>query len=144
MQKLLFVAKELHNQGYQNLKVIPSLSPSGLYWRCSFVINNDVTKEMILVSNWIQEEFQIQEKEIELSLKDLTNFFAEKHYDFLKKCGGENKAYRDWFVNMVQNLKTEELPYAFSDYFSPTNYWKTSLDNEIPILPNDNLDYFGY
>jgi hypothetical protein len=29
MQKILFVATELHKRGYENLHVIPSVSPNG-------------------------------------------------------------------------------------------------------------------
>ena len=37
MQKLLHLAGELHRKGYTGLQVIPSLSPSRLYWRCNFM-----------------------------------------------------------------------------------------------------------
>ena len=35
--KLLLMAAELHKTGYGNMRVVPSLAPSGMYWRCSFV-----------------------------------------------------------------------------------------------------------
>ena len=32
LQKLLFMIEELHKRGYESLKAIPSLSPSGMGW----------------------------------------------------------------------------------------------------------------
>ena len=40
-QKILYVAGNLHKKGYENLRIVPSLSPSGLSWRCSFIENKD-------------------------------------------------------------------------------------------------------
>lgn len=140
MQKVLYIAGNLHKKGYENLRIVPSLSSSGVYWRCSFITQ----KLNIIVSGWIQEHFEINEKEIELSIEELTNLFIEKENDFLQNCKGKNEEYVKWFENVLLNLKKEELPYAFSDYFSPTTFWKTSLGNEIKIIPGDEKYYLGH
>ncbi|MCK9304341.1 MAG: hypothetical protein M0P27_02970 [Bacteroidales bacterium] len=64
MQKILFLVKELHNRGFYDICVIPSLSPSGLSRRCSFLINGDRERIEIISSNWIQEVIDIHEKNI--------------------------------------------------------------------------------
>jgi hypothetical protein len=125
------------------LRIIPSLSPSGLSWRCSFLTNEGDRRLNLIASNWIQEFYEINDKEIELNIEELTNLLIEKENEFLRNCKGKNEEYVKWFENVLQNLKEEELPYAFADYFSPINFWKTSLENEIKIIPGDEKYYFG-
>ena len=143
-QKILYVAGNLHKKGYENLRIVPSLSPSGLSWRCSFIANKDERLLNIYASNWIQEFYEINDKEIELNIEELTNSFIEKENEFLQNCKGKNEEYVKWFESVLQNLKEEELPYAFAEYFSPTSFWKTSLGNEMKIIPGDEKYYFGY
>lgn len=33
-RRLLWIVRELHRRGYQRLRVVPGMSPSGLHWRC--------------------------------------------------------------------------------------------------------------
>jgi hypothetical protein len=143
-QKILYVAGNLHKRGYENLRIIPSLSPSGLSWRCSFITIKEGRMVNVYASTWLQEFYEINDKEIELTIEELTNSFIEKENDFLQNCKGKNEEYVKWFESVLQNLKEEELPYAYADYFSPTSFWKTSLENEITIIPGDEKYYFDY
>ena len=143
-QKILYVAGNLHKKGYQNLRIVPSLSPSGLSWRCSFVTIKEGRIINVYASSLIQGFDSINEKEIELTIEELTNLFIEKENDFLQNCKGKNEEYVQWFERVLQILKAEELPYAYADFFSPTSFWKTSLENEIPTLPGDEKYYFEY
>ena len=92
MQKLLYIVKELHIRGFEKLRVIPSLAPSGLYWRCSFLADTDSERKTIITSGWIQDILNIEQK-IEYSLGELTDKFEKDHIDFLNLCKGENKEY---------------------------------------------------
>ena len=141
-QKILYVAENLHKKGYQNLRIVPSLSPSGLSWRCSFATIKEGRIVNVYASTWLQEFYEINDKEIELTIEELTNLFIEKEIDFLQNCKGKNEEYVKWFESVIQNLKEDELPYAYADYFSPTSFWKTSLGNEITIIPGDEIYYF--
>jgi len=140
MQKLLHVARELHLRGYEKLRVVPSLSPSGMSWRCSFVAEPD---NGIVTSTWLSE-YSPNEREIEYSIIELTELFEREHMRFLESCNGKNKDYVEWYQNMLCHLEEDELPYAFADYFSPTDYWKTTNDQKIETLPNEKNFYNGY
>jgi hypothetical protein len=61
--------------------------------------------------------------------------------EFVLKCKGENHEYVEWFNEKIKKLHESELPYAFSDYFCAKDYWKTSLDNKIETLSNENQYY---
>jgi hypothetical protein len=144
LQIILYIAGNLHKKGYENLRIVPSMSPSGLSWRCSFVANKDGRLLNLYASTWIQEFYEINDKEIELSIQELTDSFIEKENEFLQNCIGKNEEYVKWFENVLQNLKERELPYAFAEYFLPTSFWKTSLGNEIKIIPGDEKYCDGY
>ena len=141
MQKILFIAEALHTKGYQNLKVIPSLAPSGVYWRCSFVISELDENYEIIASSWLQKYFDVSIEKIKLNVKELTDKFIEDHKDFLEKCVGRNEEYAFWFQNVLELLDKEELPYAFADYFGPTTYWKTSLGKKLYLNSDEALKY---
>jgi len=142
-QKLLFMVGELHQRGFENLRVVPSLSPSGLSWRCSFINTVNRDKIEVIASNWIRRNYDCEKQEIARSIAEMADDFMEQEMDFLENCRGKNEEYVKWFQEMLQKLKPEELPYAFADYFSPTDYWQTSLRNRIPILPGEEKYYLG-
>jgi hypothetical protein len=140
MQKLLHVASELHLRGYEKLRVVPSVSPSGMSWRCLFVAEPE---NGIITSTWLSQ-YSHNEREIEYSIIELTELFEREHMRFLESCKGKNKDYVEWYQNMLSHLEEDELPYAFDDYFSPTDYWKTTNNQKIKTLPNEKDFYYGY
>jgi len=142
MQKLLFVVQELHKRGYEKLHVVPSLAPTGLAWRCSFVSETDRTKGLI-VSTWISQ-FSGDNREIEYTIQELTDIFEREQSSFLQTCRGRNHEYSDWYRNMLGRLDEEELPYAFAEYFSPTDYWRTTNEKMIRTLPDEKQFYYNY
>ena len=143
MQKLLYVVKELHIRGFERMRIIPHLSPTGLTWRCNFVSDTDLQRETIASSNWIQNYFS-KEKNIEFSIIELTDLFEREHANFLNACRGNNKEYVEWYSDMLNKLNEGELPYAFAEYFSPTDYWKTSEGQQINTLPDEKRYYVNY
>jgi hypothetical protein len=132
-QKLLFMVQELHKRGFERLRVVPSLSPSGMSWRCEFVSNSRIP---FTASNWITK-FEEAEEKIKYTPQKLADIFSEENFDFLKECEGDNKEYVEWYSAMIESLREGELPYAFADYFSPTDFWQTSNGNKIKILPGE-------
>ncbi|MCK3685091.1 ADP-ribosylglycohydrolase family protein [Maribellus sp. YY47] len=138
MQKALFVARELHKRGYEKLRVVPCVSPSGMSWRCSFVTE----KDKAIISNWISSFLEEEiNTEINYSITELTNCFEREHTTFLETCKGTDKKYKEWYKQMLNQLEEEELPYAFGEYFSPTDYWDTSKNRKIATLPNEARFY---
>lgn len=135
LQKLRSLARVLHQLGFENLGIIPSLCPSGLSWRCVFLAENNGKRREVFASSWMQDEFDINSKEIEESIEEIAAKFIVKKTGFLDQCGGENKVYANWVKNVLQQLEKEELPYAFSDYLSSTSYWKTSKGNRSILFP---------
>jgi hypothetical protein len=140
MQKVLHMAGILHTRGYEKLHVIPSISPTGLSWRCVFIT---MDSEPVIVSSWIQQQMDINNESV-LDSIELAKRFERENFNFLRSCIGENKEYIGWYSRMLDTLEEEELPYAFSDYFSACNHWQTSNNRRIVTLPDEMrfLDIF--
>ena len=141
--KLLLMVKELHKRGYGNMRIIPSLSPSGVYWRCSFL--DKATRKQFNTMDWI---FDLEEGrnciEINLTLKTMADMFVRDNGEFVELCKGKDEEYTKWYAEMVARLEEDELPYAFADYFSPSGFWKTSNGKEIETLPGEEEYYLNY
>lgn len=135
-QLLLFMVRELHKLGFEKLRVIPSISPSGLHWRCQFI--NTSKYGECYASNWIGEK-EINAEEIKLSAGELANEFIKDNPEFMEPCKGKNKEYTKWYSEMLDGLQKGELPFAFSDDYSRKGYWKTNLENEIKTLSDERF-----
>jgi len=134
------MVKELHNRGFGKLRVIPSLSPSGMSWRCSFI---DETKaNNLTASNWLSQfETENIPNEIQMTPLELADRFINENLGFIEHCKGNNETYVKWYEEMLDNLEENELPYAFADYFPPTDFWKTTKGNEIKTVANEKEYY---
>ncbi len=85
MQKILYIAKELHNRGFENLRIIPTLSPSGLSWRCKFISTTNPEKDNVIASSWLVSICYNQQENLKLSIEALTDLFVREHSDFLDR-----------------------------------------------------------
>jgi predicted nucleic-acid-binding Zn-ribbon protein len=140
-QKLLFMVEELHKRGFGKLRTIPSLSPSGMHWRCSFI--DDTKKFDFIASNWIyKHENENSREEIKLTTHELADLFVKENAEFIEHCKGENEEYTEWYSKMLEQLTKDELPYAFADWEMPKGVWRTSGGNEIKTLPNEDNYYY--
>ncbi|MET3732624.1 hypothetical protein [Moheibacter stercoris] len=140
-QKLLFMVEEIHKRGFQKLRVIPSLSPSGMYWRCNFV--EKVKRYEFCSSNWIYDhEKGNSSEELKYTTQELADLFIQENKEFIEHCKGEDEEYKNWYSQMLRQLKKDELPYAFADWEMPKGTWRTSEGNEIKTLPNEEEYYF--
>ena len=141
--KLLLMALELHKRGYGELRVVPYLSPSGVYWRCNFV--DKITRTEISTAQWIYDLEEGRKcKELNLTPGEMADIFIKENWEFVALCKGKDEQYTKWYSGMVSQLDEDELPYAFDDYFSPCGFWKTSKGKEIEVLPGEGKYYLNY
>ena len=140
--KLLLMVEELHNMGYGLLRVVPSMSASVMSWSCSFI--KVTSKSDCIASMWI---YDMEEKrlngEISLTPKELADIFVREKGEFVVLCKGENERYTTWYRGILAQLEEDELTYAFVDYFSLGEFWKTSGGKEIKILPGEIKYYYN-
>lgn len=133
------MVQELHRRGFEKLRIIPSMSPSGMNWRCRFVAE---TKEISFsATNWINNhEFKFREADVQLTVNEWADLFLVENQKFLKQCKGINEEYVHWYTDMLESLNETELPYEFADWSIPKGFWKTTKGNKIKMLPSDEND----
>lgn len=147
-QKLLLMVRELHCQGFEKLRIIPHIAPSGLYWRCEFVPKKYILKKIGTKKgvNAAEYEFPFYTSGMEfnyfewedgknISLTQMAERFAEKFPVFMEDCRGEDKKYAKWFFKMLATLTENDLPYFFNDYFDAYTYVPTTKGNLLSMPP---------
>lgn len=135
-QLLLHMVQELHQRGFEKLRIEPSLSPSGMHWRCTFY--GAERKHQTTASNWIYDiEDKSPGKKIRHTPASLADLFEQEHAEFMPHCQGPDAAYAQWYRSMLQRLHPTELPYAYSDYEATKGYWHTTERNLIKTQEDD-------
>lgn len=139
--RILEGIEDLHRRGYENVRVLPSISPSGVYWRVLIQAGmtqdqrdarpQDVTAPHVLYSNGAGAEFAggvvtgatPQRAVGDLILAELAPL--EKAAD---------PAYAQWFGRLVDICRrTDQLPWAFDDYGQRAGGWFG--DDSLPWPP---------
>lgn len=121
--KLLWVAHELHKSGYENLEVVPVISPSDEIYRCFFKPFGDAFNE-VMVSYWFRDLNQTDKRN--LGVAELAKQFEEDHPGLVLKCKGSNPKYVAWYYKTLLELQEGELPFAYSEYFVSDGFWRTT------------------
>jgi ADP-ribosylglycohydrolase len=141
-QKLLFMVKELHNRGFEELQIIPSIAPSGLYWRCEFRPKRRSTKHLFY-SSGAQYNYFGWKNGKKMSSREMADRFQKDFSDMLDICKHSDKYYSVWYSNMLDIIGNDKLPYAYSDYFSSNDYWATTGGEETIPIPPTIKNYTG-
>ncbi|HAO08159.1 MAG TPA: hypothetical protein DCQ50_14505 [Chryseobacterium sp.] len=94
------MVEELHKRGFGKLRIIPSLAPTGMAWRCSFI--NETKENRFIASNWIaQHENENSKAAIKLTTQELADLFIKENFEFINHCKGENEEYEKWYSEML-------------------------------------------
>jgi hypothetical protein len=125
--RVLSMVGELHKRGYQRLRAMPYMSPSGAYWRCVIGPVDDFCRNhgAILAGGESSETANYssgQENEyfgwIDAG-KDDARSLADKfvgRFDRLAERGrGWDYPYAGWYVHLLGLAETGWLPFVLSD-----------------------------
>ncbi len=134
---VLNMVAELHNMGYQRLRIAPGMSPSGTYWRCGVTHVENITSEhgaramdessdTASYSSGAGHRYFGWEDAQDDDPQDLARKFVERFPVIARLGRGDDEDYALWFEGVVQLASKGELPYAYSDW---------SDDTEEGILP---------
>lgn len=145
--KVLFRAvANLHKQGYEQLRVFPSMSPSGMYYRLTLapkkyfsrdgLVVNKVHDGLILYYSDSQGRkyfgWDIPEN---LSSEQVAEEIIKRNPDLIADSNKEDKEYVLWFQNVMEKVEQNIFPIAMDDYFlaSEAAYLETT-DRSVTIL----------
>ncbi len=125
--RLLRMVSELHGLGYQRLRVIPGMSPSGLHWRCAITPASNVLGPHGLEegpAHRLVARYTTGERSKYFGWSDaeraepvgLAQLFVERFPEIAREAAGQDPGYARWLVEAIAIAGHGFLPFAYSDF----------------------------
>jgi ADP-ribosyl-[dinitrogen reductase] hydrolase len=132
--QVLQMVAVMHSRGYQKIRIMPTKSASGCYWRCSISVKQLMSKQngAMYVGNCGDERtvanytsgngwhyFQWEDGE-DLNPEKMADRFL-REYPYIAENGrGEDAEYAAWFRQVLDHAGRGHFPVAEEEYFSST------------------------
>ena len=148
-RKILLMVEELHRKGYQKLRIVPAISPTGMSWRCAILPSTsislkhgaqeaDYNTKGINYSSSQGNFFYDRKNALNESPIRLAEMFIE-YYPGVADAGyGPDWQYAGWFQYMLNLTSPNNLPVAYAEYTKSTDQMLTIGENKdltIPLPP---------
>jgi len=135
--KVLDMVRILHERGHERLRIMPGMSPSGMYWRCSIthagniradhgakVIDFDV--DSVHYTSGAGELYFDWDDSTGDTPEDLADKFLYRFRELAELSMGVDPEYVRWYVEMLEFAREGAFPVAYSDWYDESN---------SPLLP---------
>ncbi|KRN88590.1 hypothetical protein IV53_GL000555 [Ligilactobacillus ceti DSM 22408] len=128
---LLEGVRELHRRGYQNVRILPYMAPSGVFWRLD--IFDTITNNKLRYSSGGQEQLGNSIVQVDDSSSKVADvIFKELSLTEVQKADQE---YAIWLDCLVEaSIGIFQLPWAFAEYVE-TDCWHLG-SIQFPLPPN--------
>jgi len=124
--RLLQMVAELHQSGFERIRVGPGLSPSGIHWRCSITHSSNVRRNGWEPIDEISETVTYSSSDGDgyfgwpgasgKSAGQLAEMFNARFPVITAQGKGSNRAYVLWFSQVLEKAQRGDLPVLFADY----------------------------
>lgn len=159
--RLLLAVKELHNRGFEQLRIAPALAPSGMHWRCAVVPKSCMSKrhgaipdsgklkrlqalageqcqELQHSSGNQQAIFGWQDRTL-ASLQELAQACLERSRELVFAGYGSDPKYVQWYERMLGMVAPHGVIYAMADWVLPEDHLpvaRSAQKVQVPLPPN--------
>ena len=151
-RKILNMVGELHQQGYQRIRIAPGMSASGMYWRCaitpvsniSFEHGARIAEERVdhnLIASYSSAEgdrYFGWDDTGKAGLKKLADLFIKRFSRIAEAGYGQDWEYAGWYQWMLKLTYPDTFPIAYADWDFPAEYLPSTggrNDIQIPLPP---------
>lgn len=127
--RVLSVVSELHARGYQELRISPGMSGSGMYWRVAVAPARWIDpRTMLLTAEDVpaaryttgQEKRYFDWTDAEsATVTRLADLFSERFPRILAESRGRDWSYAGWYLEMLGHARRGHFPVAYADWYSP-------------------------
>lgn len=126
--RVLMMVGELHKLGYQQARISPGMSPSGMHWRCLVTPADNIRREHGALAVDHDEELVAfytsgQENEYfgwsdarRATARQLADMFVERFPIIAERSLGEDWLYAGWYVQMLGVAERGHFPMAYNDW----------------------------
>lgn len=149
-RKLLLMVAELHRMGYQRLRIVPGMAPSGCYWRCKIVpasmispnhgAKSDCHNDMAArYSSGQEDNFFGWNDVVGNTPTEMAQKFIERFPKIAEAgCGGDDK-YVSWYLEMLRLTEPDGIIFTTADSDWPIPEDKIPVANMhevfVPLPP---------
>jgi hypothetical protein len=149
--RVLSMVGELHKLGYQRLRVMPYMAPSGLAWRCTIAVTDlfyrnhgAILKEFVAFDDGNQASADIarytsgQDNHYfcwadakQDNARSLADKFVRRFHKLSDQGKGFDYAYAGWYLRLLGTAEGGWLPIVLADY-APVEYDRIPLSDFRP------------
>jgi hypothetical protein len=141
--EIVMIVHELHQRGYEQLRLFPGMSPNGCSWRWA------VYPKVLMKDNNLFERhsdcmpFDCPYGSTGVALPEegevmkTANDFMREYESYVNLAKGNDKEYVEWYKAIVEHAKNEDFPIAFEEFFD-AKQWKFMKGEALqypPFLP---------
>ena len=120
--RILQGARELHRQGFDGLRVLPGVAPSGIHWRVT-LWDDAYPEPRLRYTSGAGTEFAGGAVDA-MTSPDAVAELILASLPTLRPSGGTS-GYTEWFEALLARVEPEHsLPVAYADYFDDTADWE--------------------
>lgn len=149
-RKIMLMLRELHMMGYEKLRLISSVSPSGACWRFAILPVTKVSRlNGAMASSFdfradASGSFDGSERctgagdSENDSPRKIAELFLSRFPEIAAEGLGQDKDYVDWYKNVIRETEPQDLIYAHDDYYDSDcdGYLRTVIRQlKIPMPP---------
>lgn len=158
-RKVLLLVSELHLRGYQLLRILPYMSPSGGSWRCAIAPASLFSEQgthfddsgafgvtTVTYTSAAGGEYFLWTDAAQETPSGLAQLFIKRFPEIAAAGKGSDWPYAGWYVEMLGRTYPNHFPYAFADWDGPEDsdvrdkYWRTITigegdDVSVPLPP---------
>ena len=153
-RNVLRLVQSLHLRGYQRLRIAPSMSPSGMHWRCAITPVSNILRAhgaMLAHHDRLAAHYTSADGRAYFGWTDATHqgpdrlaeWFVARFPEIAEAGRGSDWLYAGWYVEMLHLTYPASFPIAFADWETPANCLATVGDAgpaRVPLPPPGEAD----
>jgi hypothetical protein len=149
---LLLMVAELHRLGYQRLRIVPGMAPSGVHWRCTFASAAHFSARhgaMIAGAGPVARYSTGQARAYfdwpdaaDDTPEQLAHKFLTRFPEIAAQSQGADLAYAEWYAEMLRLSEPDGAPIAYADWELDPNVLEIGGEvarGSVPLPPGGEL-----
>jgi hypothetical protein len=145
-RKVLRMVAELHNRGYQRIRISPGMSPSGNSWRCLITPVTNICKDhgaMTVSYGDMTAKYTSANERKYFDWEDcahvtpsrLAELFTTRFPEISMAGKGADWAYAGWYQEMMWLTYPRSFPIAFADWDLPKTHLVSTGEISNIVIP---------
>lgn len=119
--EIIMMLDNLHKRGYEQLRILPGLAPSGCSWRWMIYPKVMMKDNAYLEQHSDYMYFECPcgstgEMKTGKDINLLADEFIELYEPYVSIADGEDVEYMEWYQQIVEMVKENNVPIAFADF----------------------------